>query len=73
MTRRTSTSLRLARPRRAKPPTRRAARGQLFTSLGFAFFRLVSLGDRGPDEPRYTAMRLSHPRSTMTAFVAALS
>ncbi|HSK04318.1 MAG TPA: hypothetical protein VK932_23855 [Kofleriaceae bacterium] len=71
MTRRSSTSPRPARPRRAASPPRRIARGQTFTTLGFAFFRLVSIDDREPGEPRYAVIRLREPRRAMAAFAAA--
>jgi hypothetical protein len=73
MTRRSSPPPRPARPRRAASPPRRITRGQTFTPLGFAFFRLVSIDDREPGEPHYTAIRLREPRRTMAAFATASS
>ena len=73
MTRRSSPPPRPARQRRAASPPRRIARGQPFTPLGFAFFRLVSIDDREPGEPHYTAIRLREPRRAMAAFATASS
>ena len=71
MTRRCSTSPRPTRRRRATAPPRRIARGQGFTTLGFAFFRLISLRALEPGEPRYVAVRMREARAGMAAFVAA--
>jgi hypothetical protein len=43
----------------------------VFTSLGFAFFRLVSVVAREPGEPPYAVLRMRKARATMAAFVAA--
>jgi hypothetical protein len=43
----------------------------MFTRLGFAFFRLISIEDRGPGEPRYAVLRMREARTTMAAFAAA--
>ena len=77
MTRRTQPSTRPPRPsrtnrrRRAGAPPRRSARGQTFTPLGFAFFRLVSIHDREPGEAPYAVIRLHQAKTAMAAFVAA--
>jgi len=69
MTRRGSISSRSTRGRRSGPPTRRAG-GPRFTTLGFAFFRLVSIGSREPGESPYAVVRLPRARAAMAAFVA---
>jgi hypothetical protein len=65
MTRRSSTPLRPTRRRRRGSPIQRAAGGQMFTTLGFSFFRLIALDE--PGEPTYAVLRLSETRR-MAAF-----
>jgi hypothetical protein len=43
----------------------------MFTKLGFAFFRLVSIRDRDPGDPPYAVVRMRVARANMAALVAA--
>ena len=71
MTRRSPTSPGTMRRRRSASPPRRATGGQLFTKLGFSFFRLISINDREPGEPPFAMIRMRVARAAMAALAAA--
>lgn len=70
MTRRSPISPGTSRRRRSTSPPRRGATAQVFTKLGFSFFRLVSINERDPGEPPYAAIRMRVARSQMAVFAA---